>query len=516
MKLNYAILLLPWIMLGGGDGGWWRERVDGGDDAERVLVLVDDSGVAAQVDAEGFICATLDWWPPNKCDYGTCSWGHASILNLNLSSPVLQKAIKAFSPLRIRLGGTLQDKVVYHVGQKAEPCRPFVRNSSDLFGFSNGCLPMWRWDELNAFFQNVRCQVAFGLNALFGRTSTQHEWDPQNAFDFIQYTHEKGYDISAWEFGNELSGTGVGIRIPADQYASDVKRLYQIIQQVYADQPTVPLVVAPDGFFDESWTTQFIQAFGGEHCVNVISHHIYNLGPGVDKNLIVKILDPAYLDRAANTFRTLQNTLQQYGPWADAWVGEAGGAYNSGHHLVTDAFVMSFWYLDQLGMAASYGTRSYCRQSLIGGNYGLLNTTTFAPNPDYYSALLWHRLMGANVLKTEVSGSKYIRAYSHCAKDGAGISLVLFNLHNQTTFSIELSILSSPVIQTRMEYHLTAKDNELSSQTVLLNGEPLELTDDGDIPALLPQSVSDDTPLLISPLSIAFISLPIQIQTCSS
>ena len=20
-----------------------------------------------------FICATLDWWPPDKCDYGTCS-----------------------------------------------------------------------------------------------------------------------------------------------------------------------------------------------------------------------------------------------------------------------------------------------------------------------------------------------------------------------------------------------------------------------------------------------------------
>lgn len=31
---------------------------------------------------EDFICATLDWWPSQKCDYGTCAWNHASILNL--------------------------------------------------------------------------------------------------------------------------------------------------------------------------------------------------------------------------------------------------------------------------------------------------------------------------------------------------------------------------------------------------------------------------------------------------
>jgi heparanase len=35
-------------------------------------------------------------------------------------------------------------------------------------------------------------------------------------------------------------------------------------------------------------------------------------------------------------------------------------------------------------MAARFDTKSYCRQSLVGGNYGLLNTTTFQPNPDYY------------------------------------------------------------------------------------------------------------------------------------
>jgi hypothetical protein len=35
--------------------------------------------------------------------------------------------------------------------------------------------------------------------------------------------------------------------------------------------------------------------------------------------------------------------LQAVAPSTVAWVGEAGGAYNSGHHLVTDAFIFSFW-----------------------------------------------------------------------------------------------------------------------------------------------------------------------------
>jgi heparanase 1 len=64
---------------------------------------------------------------------------------------------------------------------------------------------------------------------------------------------------------------------------------------------------------------------------------------GVDTHLIDKILDPSYLDGMTSTFSSLQGILKSGGTSAVAWVGEAGGAYNSGHHLVTDAFVFSFW-----------------------------------------------------------------------------------------------------------------------------------------------------------------------------
>jgi len=44
-------------------------------------VFIDGKIAIGRIDKH-FICATLDWWPPEKCDYGTCAWDHSSFLNL--------------------------------------------------------------------------------------------------------------------------------------------------------------------------------------------------------------------------------------------------------------------------------------------------------------------------------------------------------------------------------------------------------------------------------------------------
>ncbi|XP_059643430.1 heparanase-like protein 3 [Cornus florida] len=494
---------------------------------------------------EDFICATLDWWPPDKCDYGTCSWGRASLLNLDISNPILLQAIQAFSPLKIRLGGTLQDKVIYQSRGDQQPCTQFVKNSALRFGFTNGCLPMSRWDELNIFFKKAGAKIIFGLNALYGRTigsdnSVVGAWNSSNAESLIRYTVNSGYTIHGWELGNELSGSGIGASITAAQYTSDITSLQKLVQNVYTGFQVKPLVLGPGGFFDATWFTEFVDKT--PNSLQVVTHHIYNLGPGVDDHLVEKILDPTYLDGGCQPFRSLHNILKNSGSSTTAWVGEAGGAYNSGHNLVSNAFAFSFWYLDQLGMAASYDTKTYCRQTLIGGNYGLLNTTTFLPNPDYYSALLWHRLMGRNVLSTNFTGTNKLRAYAHCSKPSQGITLLLINLDGNTIVQAGVSIANAttnhasgmPQIHlgqrtkfaripryakisgnTREEYHLTSKDKNLHSQTVLLNGKILTVNSSGIIPSLEPIYTNLFDPITVAPFSIVFIHIPIHVPACN-
>ncbi|XP_038971904.1 uncharacterized protein LOC120104587 isoform X4 [Phoenix dactylifera] len=172
--------------------------------ASKGTAVVDGTTAIAVTD-DDFVCATLDWWPPEKCDYGTCSWGLASVLNLNLSNKILLNAVKEFSPLKLRIGGSLQDKVIYGVDPQ-QPCTPFVKKKSEMFGFSQGCLPMHRWDELNGFFKKAGAVIIFGLNALNGRVhlpggSLGGPWNSTNAASFIHYTVNKGYTIHGWELG---------------------------------------------------------------------------------------------------------------------------------------------------------------------------------------------------------------------------------------------------------------------------------------------------------------------------
>lgn len=44
-------------------------------------LVIEGAAKIAETD-ENFVCATIDWWPPEKCNYKQCPWGESSVLNL--------------------------------------------------------------------------------------------------------------------------------------------------------------------------------------------------------------------------------------------------------------------------------------------------------------------------------------------------------------------------------------------------------------------------------------------------
>ncbi|GJZ05373.1 heparanase-like protein 3 [Tanacetum coccineum] len=328
--------------------------------------------------------------------------------------------------------------------------------------------------------------------------------------------------------GNELCGGGILVGVSAADYAVDITTLSDMMHRVYKDIEPKPLIIAPGGFSaryptDKIWYTELLNKT--HNTLDAVSHHIYDLGDAFDEDLTTKILDPSHLDNGNEPYEVLNSMLKNTASLASPWVTESGGTYHGGQANVTDAFVFSFWFLDQLGKSSVYNTKTYCRQSLLGGNYGLLQTITYEPNPDYYSALLFHRLMGSKVLSTSFEGTKKIRAYSHCAKESKGITILLINLDNSTCIiDVNLSAyntrhtkMSGTRKQIREEYRLTAKDGNLHSKVMLLNGEELSVDSSGDIPLLTPLYVNSSEPITVAPYSIVFVHLPhFTVYACQS
>jgi len=94
-------------------------------------------------------------------------------------------------------------------------------------------------------------------------------------------------------------------------------------------------------------------------------------------------MDPAFVDGWLSTAADAVAGVNAFaaaspeGSWPDGppgvWMGETGGSYNSGHNDTSNAFINAFWYLESLAGFARSGHKGFCRQTLVGGNYELVD-----------------------------------------------------------------------------------------------------------------------------------------------
>lgn len=120
-----------------------------------------------------------------------------------------------------------------------------------------------------------------------------------------------------------------------------------------------------------------------------------------------------------------------------------------------------------------------------------------------------------------------------------GLTVLLMNLDNTTTIEAKVELNSTFSLRhtkhrkshkrvisqlpwasngeiQREEYHLTAKDGNLHSQTMLLNGNVLQVNSTGDLPPLEPILVNSTEPITVAPYSIVFVHMrSVVVPACS-
>ena len=378
-----------------------------------VNINLDTNAILNKIGLEHpFVCANFDWWPDEKCDYGNCSWVGNGINKLDFDNEVLQAAATALSTSStgyganfglLRIGGSLQDHINYDFTTMDEHCAPFPMklDPNDHLGFDQGCVTIWKRDQIRKLAKDTGLQVVFGLNALKGRTKYEPYWNYTGDWDYTEAKKllDEWPELFAVELGNEIAGHhGVTAHLDPKQYAKDFAVLLQLRNNLNIKRK--PFVFGVDNALDLKWMDEFLGNLTrfSNSTIDTFTWHSYPLGAGALSKVDEEIMDPSFAQKIIHTGEEIRQWSKDK-PFP-VWMGETGGAYNSGRNTVTNRFMSAFWYLDWMGILSAAGHKSFCRQTLVGGNYGLLQNINgkMVPNPDFWGAKLFNDLLRGEVI----------------------------------------------------------------------------------------------------------------------
>jgi hypothetical protein len=187
----------------------------------------------------------------------------------------------------------------------------------------------------------------------------------------------------------------------------------------------------------------------------------------------------------------------RYEDSAPVWVTEIADAACGGNPWA-QTFLDSFRYADTLGRLAKDGVAVIFHNTLASSEYGLLQPGSFEPRPNYWTALLWRRLMATTVLDAG-DAREGLHLYAHCLRgDPGGVAFLAIN--NSRTESSTISL-------NRSSERYTLAATPLQSERVELNGTPLQLEPNDELPALagVPEPPGQ---VKFAPATITFLAVP--------
>jgi heparanase 1 len=479
-------------------------------------ISVNDSVAVAQID-ERYLAFAIDtaqvvgakWWNPT----GTLSNATVALPPFDFTRPRLRRLAQELSPARLRIGGTEADRVYYDLSASpvTTPPAPFT-----------DVLTHALWDGVNAFAIALGFDVLFTLNAGPGPRDASGAWTPDNAKTLLDYTQAQGYPVAAWELGNEVNmyPLSLGFTATPVQFVSDVATARALVDSsTPGAKLTAPATMYLPVFGE---VLPFLPAFadaGGGAALDALTWHYYPqqsdrcpLAPtpaSVDAGTT-----PGFLGEIDTWASQVESQRDLHASGKEIWLAETGNAQCGGEPGVSDVFVSGFWWLDELARVAHRGESFVIRHTLSGSSYGLLDDVTLTPRPDYWTAVLWRRLIGSGVLDVPVPADPLFRAYAHCTRSGAtgyapgAITLIVLNLDPLLAATIPLGAVASS--GDALVYELSSP--ELASSEIDLNGIKLVANDDGSPPPLAARTqargAGGELDVQLGPTTYGFIVLP--------
>ncbi|MFW6050690.1 MAG: hypothetical protein ACODAU_05920 [Myxococcota bacterium] len=376
-----------------------------------------------------------------------------------------------------------------------------------------------QWDAAAGFAMDLDLEILVAVAMSDGTRDENGAWTDVGGRTLLEHAASMGHPMVGVEFGNEPNALSLaGLTDPdydGEDFGRDVQALATLRDEVLPEAVLVgpgPGNIGDAGELilgDEPLGVLSPEAMqhAGEY-FDVVSYHFYpgystrcNFDPTITLDMLVT---PEGLDQVDDATAFYEGLRDQHAPDAPLWNTETANAACGGDPVLADKFVDSIRYVDQLGLEALRGVEVNFHNTLSGGDYGLIDEETLEPAPNYWAAIVWHRLMGERVLTFDDSPpSPTARVYAHCTKDGppGAVTVLAVNLDRSEPMRMEVAVSPGDAVQL---YEMSAPD--LLSPTVRLNGETLIAAADGSPPPI--EHESSDGRIVVPPTSYAFAVLP--------
>lgn len=427
---------------------------------------------------------------------------------LDLSNSRIRTLAGALAPAYMRVSGSWANQVYFHNSEEPAPAEPPP-------GFGS-ILTLDQWHGVVDLANDVNLDILLSFAISEGTRDADGVWTPDQAKAIFNATAEASGEIAAVEFMNETT-SGKMQGLPADYTPEDYARDFQIFKTLVKEVSPETIIAGPSAVaesntaalnsigIDTRLKTEDIYALTGP-TLDAFSYHYYGglsqrcaKATGNPMPQASQALDPQWLAGTgidADFYGKMRDRLE---PGKPLWLTETAEAACGGNPWAS-TFIDSFRYIDQLGRLATRAVQTVMHNTLLASDYAMIDEHTLEPLPNYWAALLWRQLMGTVVLDAGEQPNPHTYVYAHCLRGKpGGVAVVALNTHREAT-----SQLNFPGVAER--YTLSAEDS-LETKTVLLNGQVLALSDDGELPLLTGNGVETGS-IELEPATIAFLTAP--------